>query len=37
MCCSVVLSLEINSVLDRTCAIAGDGPYLVAWLIVVHL
>ncbi len=30
VCCSVVLSLEMKSVLDRTCAIAGDGPYLVA-------
>ncbi len=29
VCCSVVLSLEMKSVLDCACAIAGDGPYLV--------
>lgn len=30
VCCSVVLSLETESVLDPACAIAGDGSYLVA-------
>lgn len=30
LCCSVVLSLEMESMVDPASAFAGDGPYLVA-------